>query len=54
MFTEMFYKLSKCVCEFWTECSPQNVCLSKCASPLSHYTAWDPIDGPKDHLSRTR
>ncbi|KAJ0913746.1 hypothetical protein HanPSC8_Chr06g0230851 [Helianthus annuus] len=21
MFTEVFYKLSKCVCEFWAECS---------------------------------
>ncbi|KAJ0485514.1 hypothetical protein HanLR1_Chr14g0531571 [Helianthus annuus] len=27
MFTEVFYKLSKCVCEFWTECSQHSLSL---------------------------
>ncbi|KAJ0941618.1 hypothetical protein HanRHA438_Chr02g0096431 [Helianthus annuus] len=42
-----------------------SVCVPLCVSHLSHYTAWvyiypaydvwskDPIDGPKDHLSKT-
>ncbi|KAJ0886111.1 hypothetical protein HanRHA438_Chr09g0375581 [Helianthus annuus] len=42
MFTEMFYKLSQCVCEFWTECSQHSLSLG-CANGrtnLHTYTAW--------------
>ena len=69
MFTEVFYKLSKCVCEFWTECSQRNS-LSLGANgrtselthtqhmhgyiyPAQHVCSKDSTDGPKDHLSTT-
>ncbi|KAJ0733154.1 hypothetical protein HanPI659440_Chr11g0405211 [Helianthus annuus] len=68
MFTNLTCKLSKCVCEFRTECSQSSlfrmcVNLSKCLLNSTHcmgiYTqtqqvcSKDPIDGPKDHLSMT-
>ncbi|KAJ0931802.1 hypothetical protein HanPSC8_Chr04g0166141 [Helianthus annuus] len=39
MFTEVFYKLSKCVCEFWTECSQHSLslgCANGRTSELTH------------------
>ncbi|KAF5765925.1 hypothetical protein HanRHA438_Chr09g0401811 [Helianthus annuus] len=66
MFTEVFYKLSKCVCEFWAECSLSFYLLvCKMAEltltqhmhgyiyPAQQVCSKDPKDGPKDHLSDT-
>ncbi|KAJ0606793.1 hypothetical protein HanHA89_Chr03g0089161 [Helianthus annuus] len=63
MFTNLTCKLSKCVCEFRTECSQRIlslsvcVCLPKLNTCMGIYTqlmksgSKDLIDGPKDHLS---
>ena len=66
MFTEMFYKLSLSVCVSSGQNALKALYLSNVQmAELTHtYTAWvyiypahdarskDPIDGPKDHLSR--
>ena len=65
MFTEVFYKLSKCVSEFWAECSLSfylsgvwewqnsrtlNTCMGIYTKPMKSGSK-DLTDGPKDHLS---
>ena len=66
MFTEMFYKLSKCVCEFWAECSlsfylsgvwewqnSRTQHMHGYIYPAQQVCSKDSTDGPKDHLSTT-
>ncbi|KAJ0924640.1 hypothetical protein HanRHA438_Chr04g0150771 [Helianthus annuus] len=65
MFTNLYCKLSLCVCVFRTECSQLSLSLGVHLSIFSHtlhgyiYTQprltcpKDSIDGPKDHLSNT-